>query len=163
MDEFVKALDGRIQSMADAHALLSQSRWHGAGLKELVHRQLAPYTSSANTKISGPDITLTAAATQAVAMVLQELITNALKYGALSTPSGLVSVSWERRSSGDSTARLALAWRETGGPITVTPTRSGYGTSLIRELIPHELGGRVDLVFSSDGVCCNIEIPLEPN
>ena len=163
MDEFVKALDGRIQSMADAHALLSQSRWHGAGLNELVHRQLAPYTSSANTKISGPDITLTAAATQAVAMVLQELITNALKYGALSTPSGLVSVSWERQSSGDSTARLALAWRETGGPITVTPTRSGYGTSLIRELIPHELGGRVDLVFASDGVCCNIEIPLEPN
>jgi two-component sensor histidine kinase len=96
-------------------------------------------------------------------MVLQELITNALKYGALSTPSGSVSVSWERRSSGNSTARLALAWRETGGPITVTPTRSGYGTSLIRELIPHELGGGVDLVFAPDGVCCNIEIPLEAN
>ena len=65
--------------------------------------------------------------------------------------------------AGVGAAGLALAWGETGGPITVTPTRSGYGTSLIRELIPHELGGRVDLVFSSDGVCCNIEIPLEPN
>jgi PAS domain S-box-containing protein len=163
MDEFVNALDGRIQSMADAHALLSQSRWHGAGLADLVRRQLAPYTSSANTQINGPDITLTATATQAVAMVLQELITNALKYGALSTSGGLVSVSWDRQASGDSMARLALAWRETGGPITVTPTRSGYGTSLIRELIPHELGGTVDLVFASDGVRCDIEIPLELN
>jgi PAS domain S-box-containing protein len=162
IDEFVRALDGRLQSMADAHALLSQGRWRGVGLADLVYRQLAPYATSANTTIGGPDITLTAAATQAVAMVLQELVTNGVKYGALSTPQGRVSVSWDRRSDGDMAARLLIAWRESGGPPIVLQTQSGYGTSLIRDLIPHELGGTVDLVFASDGLRCNIEIPLEP-
>jgi PAS domain S-box-containing protein len=161
MDEFVRALDGRIQSMAAAHALLSQNRWHGVGLTALVHGQLAPYTTNANTTIGGPDITLTAAATQAVAMVLQELVTNAMKYGALSTRDGRVSVTWDRRPGGDAAARLLITWREIGGPPIVVQTQSGYGTSLIRDLIPHELGGTVDLVFASDGVCCGIEIPLE--
>jgi PAS domain S-box-containing protein len=163
MDEFVQAIDGRIQSMAAAHALLSQNRWHGVGLADLVHRQLAPYTTSANATIGGPDITLTAAATQAVAMVLQELVTNAVKYGALSTPDGRVSVSWDQTPNGDAAASLSIAWRETGGPpiVVPVPAQSGYGTSLIRDLIPHELGGTVDLMFAADGVCCNIDIPLK--
>jgi PAS domain S-box-containing protein len=161
MDEFVQALNGRIQSMADAHALLSENRWHGVGLADLVRRQLAAYATIANTTVGGPDITLTAAATQAVAMVLQELVTNAVKYGALSIPDGRVSVNWERRPGADAAARLTIAWRELGGPPTSVPTRMGYGTSLIRDLIPHELGGTVDLAFKSDGVCCTIEIPLD--
>jgi PAS domain S-box-containing protein len=162
IDEFIRALDGRIQSMADAHALLSQGRWRGVSLADLILRQLAPYATSANTTIGGPDITLTAAATQAVAMVLQELVTNAVKYGALSTPQGQVSVRWDRRSGGDGAPRLLIAWREIGGPPIAVPTQSGYGTSLIRDLIPHELGGTVDLVFAPDGLRCNIEIPIEP-
>jgi two-component sensor histidine kinase/integral membrane sensor domain MASE1 len=162
MDEFVRALDGRIQSMAAAHALLSQNRWHGVGLIDLVRGQLAPYTTKANMTIGGPDITLTAAATQAVAMVLQELVTNAVKYGALSTPEGQVSVRWDRRFGADAAGRLLIAWREIGGPPIVIPTQSGYGTSLIRDLIPHELSGTVDLVFASDGLRCTIEIPIEP-
>jgi two-component sensor histidine kinase len=96
MDEFVRALDGRIQSMGAAHSLLSQSRWTGVGLAELIHRQLAPYTIDANTKIGGPTVMLTSAETQALAMVFHELVTNAAKYGALSSPDGSVSVSWDR-------------------------------------------------------------------
>ena len=162
MDEFVKALDGRIQSMAAAHSLLSQSRWHGVGLTDLVRRQLAPYATEANTTISGPDVMLTAAATQAVAMVLHELVTNAAKYGALSTPDGRVSVTWDRLpGNGDAAASLMILWREIGGPPIAAPIRSGFGTSLIRDLVPHELGGTVELVFPSDGVCCKIEFPLD--
>jgi PAS domain S-box-containing protein len=160
MDEFVRALDGRIQSMAAAHSLLSQSRWHGVGLTDLVRHQLAPYATQANTTISGPDVMLTAAATQAVAMVLHELVTNAAKYGALSSQDGRVSVTWERRSGAEPSLRIV--WRELGGPPVAAPVRSGYGTNLIRDLIPHELGGTVDLAFGPDGVCCRIEIPFTP-
>ena len=160
MDEFVRTLDGRIQSMAAAHSLLSQSRWQGVGLADLVRSQLAPYATDANMTISGTDIMLTAAATQAVAMVLHELVTNAAKYGALSTPGGRVSVSWDRRPNGDATENLMIVWRELGSPPIAAEIQPGYGTSLIRELIPHELGGTVDLVLASDGARCSIEIPL---
>ena len=160
MDEFIQALDRRIQSMAVAHELLSQGHWQGVRLADIVRQQLAPYATDANTTIGGPDITLTTAATEALGMVLQELVTNASKYGALSIPDGRVSVSWECRNSGD-VRSLMIVWRETGGPPVSAPTQYGYGTSLICDLIPHELGGRVDLAFSSDGVCCTIEMPLK--
>jgi PAS domain S-box-containing protein len=159
MDEFVKALHGRIQSMAAAHALLSQSRWSGVCLTDLIRHQLAPYTTDANTTIDGPDVVLTSAETQAVAMVVHELVTNAAKHGALSSPDGRVSVSWDRTGT-DAEAILTITWREIGGPPTTAPAQFSYGSGLIRDLIPHELGGTVDLVFSSDGVCCKIEIPL---
>jgi PAS domain S-box-containing protein len=161
MDEFVRTLDGRIQSMAAAHALLSQSRWHGVGLTALVRNQLAPYATEANMSISGADVSLSAAATQAVAMVLHELVTNAAKYGALSTPGGQVSLSWDCRQNGESARSLLITWRELGGPAVAALPRSGYGTSLIRDLIPHELGGAVELLLAPDGAFCTIEIPLE--
>jgi PAS domain S-box-containing protein len=161
VDDFVRRLDGRIQSMASAHALLSQSRWHGVSLPDLVRNQLAPYVTDANMSVSGEDVMLTAAATQAVAMVLHELVTNAAKYGALSTPNGRVLVSWDRQSSETGAASLTIAWQELGGPPIVAPIRSGYGNSLIRELIPHELGGTVDLMLAPDGARCRIVIPLE--
>jgi PAS domain S-box-containing protein len=158
VDEFVRALDGRIQSIAAAHALLSQSRWSGVSLTELTRHQLAPYTTDANITISGPDVTLSSAQTQAVAMVIHELATNAAKHGALSTPDGKVSVSWDRIGA-DAQAILTITWRELGGePIKAPIPR--YGLSLIRDLIPHELGGTVDLKFPPEGACCKIEIPV---
>jgi two-component sensor histidine kinase/PAS domain-containing protein len=160
MDELIRALDGRIQSMADAHALLSQSRWRGVGLSDLVRRQLAPYTTKSNMVIDGPDVTLSAVATQAVAMVLQELVTNAVKYGALSTPRGKVSVSWNLRTC-PSKPRLQLTWQEIGGPRVTVPKESSYGTNLIRNLVPHELGGTAKLEFAPEGAHCDIEIPLD--
>jgi PAS domain S-box-containing protein len=157
MDEFIQTLDGRIQSMATAHSLLSQSRWTGAGLADLTRHQLEPYTTEANTTVQGPNVMLTAAATQAVAMVLHELVTNAAKYGALSSPNGRVSVQWEGPDGS-----LSIEWRETDGPpVAASAPQSGYGTSLIRDLIPHELGGKVDLVMSPEGVRCTIVVPFD--
>jgi two-component sensor histidine kinase len=69
-------------------------------------------------------------------------------------------VSWDRRQNGTAEANLILVWREFGGPPTAADVKSGYGTRLIRELIPYELGGTVDLVFAPEGVSCRIEFPL---
>ena len=159
IDQFVQVLDRRIQSMAAAHSLLSQNRWSGVKLVDLVHSQLAPYATTANTTIGGPDVTLTPIVTQAVAMALHELVTNAVKYGALSNPSGHVAVNWHQPVD-EEASRVKIEWRESGGPPVVRPAKAGYGTSLIREMIPHELGGTVDLAFVPDGVCCRIEVPL---
>jgi two-component sensor histidine kinase/integral membrane sensor domain MASE1 len=159
MDEFMQALDGRIQSIASAHTLLSQSRWSGVGLADLIRHQLAPYTTDANTQTGGPDVMLTSAETQALAMVIHELVTNAAKYGVLSSPDGKVSVSWDFTGT-DVASTLTITWRELGGPPIKSSAQSGYGSSLIRDLIPHELGGTVNLVFPSEGACCKIEIPL---
>src|SRR5437773_6354130 len=107
--------------MAIAHSLLSQKHWHGVELTNLVRSQLAPYASDANIKLAGPSVTLTATATQAVAMVLHELVTNAAKYGALSTREGRVSVTWTRRRVGDA-AGLTITWHENDGPPVIAPT-----------------------------------------
>ena len=89
MDEFVSAFDGRIRSMAKAHALLSRGRWQGVNLAHLVRQEPAP-CAAANSMVEGPDIVLDADAAQPVAFVFHELVTNAAKYGALSIPKGHV-------------------------------------------------------------------------
>jgi PAS domain S-box-containing protein len=157
-DEFLDVLNGRINSLANAHALLSRSRWEGVGLGDLVRSELAPCTNGGNNLIDGPEVVLAAEATQPLAMVLHELATNATKYGALSNSHGRVSVCWGRETS-KWRDHLALEWLETGGPRVAAAGPSGYGSSVIRNLIPYELGGSVDYVLAPDGVRCRVEIP----
>lgn len=161
MDEFVSAFDGRIRSMADAHALLSSGRWQGVKLAHLVRQELAPCAAPLNAMVEGPDIVLAADAAQPVAFVLHELVTNAAKYGALSIPKGHVSVQWHQRANGRVQGALVLDWKETGGPRVPASISPGYGTSIVKDLIPYELGGVVDLVFAAEGVRCRFEIPLK--
>jgi len=158
--DFIRSLRGRIQSMATAHTLLSESSWHGASLDTLVLTELAPYATDTNIKITGTDVMLSSAETQALGKVLHELATNAAKYGALSIPGGEVSVSWDRKPNGQKPT-LILKWRELGGPPLASKIQSSYGTDLIRNLIPHELGGRVDLAFPKEGANCRIEFPCK--
>jgi two-component sensor histidine kinase len=130
-------------------------------LTELVRREFAPYATRNNTEISGPEVTLSAKAGQAVSMVLHELTTNAAKHGALSVRDGRVSVHWQGELKRDAHARIALEWREAGGPAVQTPEACGYGMEVIRDLIPYELKGRVDLAFAADGLRCHLEIPAD--
>src|SRR5215470_13837504 len=95
-DDFLRSLSGRIQSMAAAHTLLSKSGWQSVKLDALVRSQLAPYATDTNINVSGTDVMLAPAEVRAVAMVLHELVTNAAKYGALSTRGGRVLVNWDR-------------------------------------------------------------------
>ena len=158
--DFVAALDGRIKSMAATHQLLSSHQWKGILLSDLVRRELAPYAANGNTEIAGPEIMLNAEAAQAVSMVLHELATNAAKHGALSTRDGRVCVRWHRVLNGDADAPLRMEWQESGGPPVQAPDRSGYGMEVIRDLLPYELNGEVDLAFASEGVQCRFDIPL---
>ena len=159
--DFAAALEGRIRSMAATHELLSSHRWRGLSLTELIQREFEPYTASDNTEISGPAVLLKPEAGQALAMVLHELATNAAKYGALSTRKGRLLIRWDRRLNGQSRPNLAFDWQEVGGPAVVAAGKSGYGMSTIRDLIPYEFGGRVDLVFPPEGVRCRLELPAD--
>jgi PAS domain S-box-containing protein len=159
--DFVAALDGRIRSMATTHELLSSHRWQGVSLSEFVRRELAPYATCDNTEIDGPDILLKPEAGQALAMVLHELTTNAAKYGALSTKNGRVSIRWDRRLNGHPRPDLVFEWQEIGGPSVIGLGKSNYGTSTIRELIPYELGGTVDLAPALEGVQCRLVLPAD--
>jgi two-component sensor histidine kinase len=96
-----------------------------------------------------------------VANTLHELATNAAKYGALSNCRGQVSVHWKWQSNGSGPRGVALEWRETDGPPVVRLGASGYGTNVIRDLIPYELGGTVDYVLAPGGVRCRLEIPAK--
>jgi PAS domain S-box-containing protein len=155
--DFVAGLDGRIKSLARTHELLSENQWQDVSLKDIIQREIAPYAAG-NATILGPSVTLKAEAAQALATVLHELATNAAKYGAFSKPSGQLIVRWcWLRSHG----WVAIQWQESGGPAVSTPSQFGYGTSIVRELIPFELGGTVDLAFASDGLQCRLEIPSE--
>ena len=159
MADFAAALDGRIQSMAGTHELLSGRKWQGIPLAELVGRELAPHSNGHNVRIEGPEVVLRAEVGQALAMVLHELATNAVKYGALAAQNGCVSVRWRRMAENGSGDVLALDWLEAGGPKVAALHRAGYGTSIVRDLIPYEFGGTVDLELAAEGVHCRLKIP----
>jgi PAS domain S-box-containing protein len=125
-DELKAAISGRLQALANADTLLSQSRWEGADLHRLIAEELSPYSQEGGerTRISGPNVMLEPMAAQSIAVAIHELTTNAVKYGALSAPTGLVRVEWRRPTDGG----LVLRWEETGGPPVRQPTRRGFGT-----------------------------------
>ena len=163
IEGFVATLDGRVQSLASAHQLLSSSSWQGASLAQVVAGQLAINDALERTAFDGPGVLLTTDATEALAPVFHELVTNAVKYGALKTALGRVALSWQivQASVGGPPGRqLVIEWQETGGPAVEPPKRSGFGTRMIREQIKHELMGVTDLVFEPAGVRCRMTIPL---
>jgi PAS domain S-box-containing protein len=157
--DFVVGLERRIRSLANTHDLLSRAHWHGVPLAEIVQRELTPY-GRGNSEVRGPEVMLKAEAAQAVAMVLHELSTNAAKFGAFSKRNGRVLLKWRWQQNWGH-PHLAIEWKEIGGPPVVEPSRSSYGSTVVRELIPFELEGKVDLDFAKDGLRCRLEIPAE--
>ena len=152
---FVKGLDGRIQSMAKAHSLLSQSRWEGVSIDKLLREELNAYANGHFAVVlSGIDFLLTPKS--ALSLAVHELATNAGKYGALSTPGGRVTVSWRLADDGG----IELSWSETGGPPVEPPTRRGFGSTLIERALAMETGGRANIHYLRTGVVCEIFLPF---
>lgn len=158
-EAFVADLHGRLRAMAQAHALLSRSRWEGAGLRSLAEEELRPHAGAAGgaprVTIAGPEIRLLPKAALAVSLALHELVTNAAKHGALSVPGGRVSLQWRIEAE-----MLRLDWEERGGPPVAPPTRRGFGSLMIERSLAYEVGGRSWLEFPRGGVTCRVEIPL---
>jgi len=148
---FASALDGRIHAMSSAHDLLRQSSWTGVDLHELVEGALAPFRSRSNNDIvvDGDRIRLTSKFGQSMALVLHELVTNAVKHGALSTAGGKVSVSWSRVTTPDG-EKIAFSWQERGGPHCSKPARNGFGLAVIRSAAS-ECGGVAEMTFAPEG------------
>jgi PAS domain S-box-containing protein len=158
IDGFKSAIEGRIQALANVHALFVESRWEGAHLNNLVTQELSPYCQDveARTRIEGPDLLLEPYAAQTIAITLHELATNAAKYGALSVPDGRVHVAW----SGGEKAHLILRWTETGGPLVTSPTRKGFGTRVMERMIREQLKGKMQFDWRAEGLVCEIVLPV---
>jgi len=148
---FSSALDGRIHAMSAAHDLLRQSSWTGVDLHELVQGALEPYRSRTDNEITveGERLRLTSKFAQSMALVLHELVTNAVKHGALSASGGKVAVNWSRipGSEGD---RIKFAWKERSGPSCIAPNRNGFGLAVIRSAAS-ECGGQAEMSFAPCG------------
>jgi PAS domain S-box-containing protein len=156
IDGFKRAIEGRIQALANVHSLFVKSRWGGAHLSNIVAQELAPYLGKAKARvqIDGPHVLLATNTAQAIALTLHELATNAAKYGSLSVPKGRLSVKWSRAAHG----RLTLHWTESGGPRATKPTREGFGMSVIKRLIQEE--GDILLDWRAKGLACEIVLQI---
>lgn len=155
---FVPNFNGRVQALARAHGLLSQSTWRGAGVMELVRDQLLLGGAEDDRIVCcGPSIMLGPQPALHLALALHELGTNARKYGGLSVPDGKLSVTWEVRSRGE--RDLLLQWHETGGPPVHAPAVRGFGTSLVEQAMQAH-GGEACISYGGNGVSCEIRLPL---
>jgi two-component sensor histidine kinase/CheY-like chemotaxis protein len=163
VDDYVENLMGRLRAMADAHALLFETNWNEADLHDMITRMAAATMRDAERIeiTAGPGIPLDPRAALAVSMVLNELVTNAAKYGALSTGAGRVVVSWSREVDNEGKPLLCLHWKETGGPPVLPPQDLGFGMTLIQRTIEYELLGDVTITYPETGLACDICFPLE--
>lgn len=153
---FVEGLDGRIQSMAKAHSLLSEARWEGVSITRLLREELEPFGPRDNVvTIEGPDLVLTPKSALSLSLAIHELATNAAKFGAFSTPEGTVAVRWAL--AGDN--GISLSWVEAGGPRVRPPSRRGFGSTLIERALAMETGGSATLRYEPDGIVCDVFLP----
>lgn len=153
--EFVDSIGGRIQSLARVHSLLTADTWRGADLRELIQDQLLQgAVDESRVTAWGPPVRLEAQTALHAALMLHELGTNAHKYGGLSTPTGWVTISWTVENGS-----LRLLWQERGGPPVSSPTRRGFGTTLIEQSIKGE-GGEARMSVGADGIIWQILLPL---
>ena len=157
--QFSAAVEGRVQALARAHSLLSESRWRGAKIADLIQGELACYRTPnlERIRISGKSLSLHPSAVQALALAVHELASNAAKHGALSVPSGSVEVTWESRDD-----QLELRWVERGGPLSEPKAQLGFGMRVIKASVETQLSGTVEFDWGYDGLQCAICVPCRP-
>lgn len=160
-EEFQRSFDARLMALSRAHDLLMRETWTSAGLGQIVAETLAPFRLDEDGRImiGGPEVRLSPTAAVTMTLAFHELATNAARFGALSSPSGRVSVQWSVDQT-EAGGVVKLNWRENGGPEVPPPTRRGFGSRLIERGAARELGGHVRLDFEPGGVACVFHLPL---
>ncbi|HVJ43887.1 MAG TPA: HWE histidine kinase domain-containing protein [Dongiaceae bacterium] len=166
-EDMARALSGRLHALAKAHDLVLGSTGDNAQtggnsrLGTLIDLIIAPYEigsgASARFTQSGPPVLCNERAVNGIALVMNELATNAVKYGALRTNAGHVAIDW--REDGED---IVLVWEERGGlPVEVPPPHKGFGTKLVESTIVTRFGGSIDYRWERDGLVARIAIPRE--
>jgi two-component sensor histidine kinase len=153
----------RLQSLSASHDLLVAEDWTGASLEELIRAVLQPFIGSSSEALEcrGQPVFVNATAAQNLGLALHELATNAAKYGALSTSSGRVRITWSFEPDAEGTLRLLLIWEERGGPRVAPPTVKGFGHVVIERVVGQALSADVEYQFLPDGLRWSIALPLE--
>jgi two-component sensor histidine kinase len=151
-----EALSQRLGNLARAHEVLTQHAWRSGSMEEVLQASLAVHLQSGRVTASGPPVTLPPRAVLALGMVFHELLTNAIKYGALSVPEGRVEIRWEPTGGN----RLALTWAENDGPRPAEQRKEGFGSRMIRRSIAGPLDGRAEFSFAPQGLVCTLELSL---
>lgn len=152
--------ESRLMGLSQVHDVLTRESWHGAGLRDVADRALAPFSppdAADRMVIEGPPVWLAPGGALTMALIFHELATNALKYGALSNAEGRVVLAWTY----DAASRdLALTWTETGGPPVAAPTRRGFGSRLIERSLRGELKGAAAMDWRPEGLVCTMRATL---
>ena len=156
--EFQKHFEARLLAIARCHDLLVEKGWTGASIEALISAQLRPFMDDPAARIdaAGPPIMLKPEAAQNIGLALHELATNAMKYGALSSPAGQIVIRWDIDEF-QSPKRFRMTWQERGGPPVEPPTHEGFGHKLLAHVIPGALDTEVRLAFAPEGFAWSID------
>lgn len=157
IDDFTEAFTARVDAIARTHSLLAQARWKGTNLRALLLEEVGPQSDENQVEIEGPEVTISPTAAQALSMLFHELMTNAIKYGSLSTPQGRLQVTWRRLDELENT--VELSWNETGGPPVKRPEHKGFGTSVIEHVAGQQLDSDIKVSWRKAGLQLKIVIP----
>jgi two-component sensor histidine kinase len=154
------AFAARLVTLSHAHDILTQTSWLSAPIREIVEGALAPHrTGDRRIQVSGPDLRLNPKQALALALAVNELATNAVKYGALSNNVGTVDIAWSTPSH-ETIPSFIFKWNESNGPPVVPPTRTGFGSRLIERVLANDFGAKVCITYPAGGVVCKLLAPL---
>lgn len=160
--EFATSIRSRVQAMSAVHSLLSRAHWQAVSLRRLVET-LTPVDLQDAVILDGRDVLITPRQVTALGMILQELVANSLKYGALKGPNGRIELRWTTDEHVEDKGRpLEMVWREIGGPAIPAPPAPGQGTGLILGFVRSELRGIAELTYPAEGAHHQFNINLDP-
>lgn len=159
-EEFQEAADSRLQGLAQSVELLAQENWYGVSMHSLIDQHLTTVGVSLNQRaIDGEDFVLGVSAVQNLGLVLHELATNSIKYGALQSPLGCIRISWTSADDRRDEPGVLLEWKEEGGPPVTPPERSGFGSVIIERHAAAAFSASVTLEYRPDGLYWSLHAP----